>query len=49
MGLMFQNGKGVDIDITRAVHYFKLSARGGHLEALNTAGRNEADTVERPE
>jgi len=48
LGRMFENGIDVDIDVTRAFEYFKLSARGGYIEAQNTAGGYLGDILERP-
>jgi len=38
MGLMFEEGREVDIHFDRAFYYFKLSARGGHEKAQERAG-----------
>lgn len=38
LGLMYQRGRGVEKDSSKAIHYYELSARAGSANALNNMG-----------
>jgi len=49
IGIVYDNGEGVNVDQKKAKHYYELAAMGGHVDARHNLGIDEenADNIDR--